>query len=75
MDNLHDTTFKLIDEMTRLKTMEKEYRYLLTLINILAERGTPDQSVTITISKQDMVKGKDWREILELAMHKNGDKE
>jgi len=59
-------------DLCRLRSMEKEYHHLLTLISIIVHRDIIDDSVNIKITKAAQLSGKDWRDILEMSIDKNG---
>lgn len=55
-------------EFTRLKTVEEEYRKLLQLIEVIVEHDVVWDEVVIRVSKRAQKCGRNWKEILELAM-------
>lgn len=57
-------------ENSRLRQTEDEYRRLKCMLSVIQEQDILTETVTITITKADMVKGKDWIEIMKLAAKK-----
>lgn len=53
-----------------LEARATEYLRLLTIVEVMVEEDVPSGDTVIRVRPQDSVKGKSWREILELAVRR-----